>query len=246
MGASASVSKNITNQLVQQAQNIANTYVSSCTTTVDNSSVFNFKDNCFFGNNRVDIVGKQLLNTSCIQNNTTKSTMNNDIQSQLHQSAQALVQNFGLGLNIADAEAISNSINNLSQTITSTYTQVCTSQIANNTAVNCSESANVSYNVITIDNTTDAYTSCTSNNITNSNAVNDLQTVIQQSSVAKQVDTFAVFVIVFFIFLAIIAIFFLYNLNGPIGWIIVIVVLVIVISAIIYSAFAFNNKNYPY
>lgn len=244
MGANTSVSENAAKQLVENAQDVAQQFVTKCTTTSDQRNSINLGD-CTIENSTVKITTQNTLDTACIQNVTTQNNMKSNIQTQLAQNAQAVAQNFGIGINTSVSKNLSTSINNVAQTITQLYTTECINAIKTDNTVIC-DNGIIRNSSILIDNTNDSYNSCT-NNINSTNImIGEIVNALEQSSTAEEANAFTAFIIIFFIFIGIFAIFFCYSLNGPIGWVIVIVVLILVITSVAYSAFAYSRGNYPY
>jgi len=242
----AAVSSNVTKQIIETSYGIANNYVNDCKTTT--SATYNFlaSNGCTQNLQNINLQNGSTINVSCLQNNSTQNSMKNMIRDQIVAQATAAAQSIG-GPSLSFSSNVQDIAQKISEQISTDYTQKCTA--GNNTTVNivCSDpSTNQTINGLTINNTENTFNNCTSNNTTVNQQSGRLSDLIRTQTNASEVNTLGSFVAIFLIIIAIIGFFFVKTLNGPIGWIVVIIVAAIVIGLIIYAIFAFERGLYPF
>jgi len=240
------ISTNVANQITQNSLTIANKYVANCTSTGDQLFDLQILNGCVANNNTINIANTQVLNTSCIQNATTKASMSSDIQAQIAQQALAAAQSIG-GPSIQIATAISNQATSSANSIVAAYTQSCVSSESQTTKIICSDpGSSFSGNLININNTQSSYNSCVANQSSIDKIKTDIANLIKSSTSAKEVDTFGGILGAIVLGLVIFGIAFIYFTESSFGWIIVIIIALVCIGLIIYAVFAFTDKLYPF
>lgn len=242
----AAISNQVANQVINSSYSIANSYIDKCKSTTLNDFTLEAEKGCVKqSTGPIDLTNNTSINVSCVQNSSTRSSMQTQISTQILDQATAAAQSIG-GPSLSFADQIQNFSQNASTSIMNNYTQDCLSSVDNNVTIKCASGATQTIGAIDVSSNTNEFTSCIAKNRTDSDLVGTLSTIIQNSTNASEADTFGVVIVVILIFLAIGAIFFIYTLNGPTGWLIVIIVLSVVIGLSIYSAFAFNSGLFPF
>jgi len=240
------VAKNISKQIINNSLSIANTYVQNCTGTGDQLFGLTISNGCVANVGTINIENTQVVNVKCVQNTTTKSSMQSDIQAQIAQQALAAAQSIG-GPSVSFAESIANFAQSTSETIKNKYTEECLDTANQSQKITCTDpNSKLTVGAIDIKNEQSAYNTCTANNTTIDAIVDSLATIISQQTNASEVNSFSGFVIIILGVLGIVAYGFIKTLNGPIGWIVIAIVAIIVISIIIYATLALTEKLYPF
>lgn len=241
----ASIAKNVTQNASSGVNNIANSYVTSCTTTVANNQNITASGNCKVDFGTIDVKNTAALSTKCMQSNTTITSMRNQIKNKILSNVTSQTQNLGLP-SLSVATNISEAATNLANVVTNTYTQTCINSISSNQSFSCTDNAEVTVNYLNMDNGVQAFQECVQNNISIIDAQNNLESAISQTTAATEENAFAGFFGIFMIIIGIIAIFFINSLNGPIGWLIVAIIICIAIGSLVYGYLASKNGLYPY
>lgn len=242
----AAISNNVSKDIVNTSYSIATSYVQTCQSA--NKATFNIvaNPNCKAQNlGQLDIVNKSSMNANCLQNSTTENTMQSMIQDQIVAQATAAAQSIG-GPSLSFASSLQERAENIAQSIRTLYTQHCVTNNTSDVNITCGSGATQTFTGISIDNEISTYNTCTADNATKNQFISKLSNLIHNETNAKEADTLGGFVIVILIVLAIIAFFFVKTLNGPIGWVIVIIVIAVIIGLAVYAAFAFRNGWYPF
>lgn len=242
----AAISNNVSSQIVNTSYGIANTYVTDCSSAAKSTYEILASKGCNQTLKNVDLKSGTTINVDCIQNNTTKNSMQSMIQDQVVAQATAAAQSIG-GPSLSFANSIQDIAQNIAQNIKNDYTQRCVQNNTTKITIDCTDpSTNQSIDGLTIDNSIADYATCTSNNTTVNLFQSKLSTLIRTQTNASEVNTFGSFVAIFVIIIAIVGFFFVKTLSGPMGWVIVIIVAAIVLGLIIYAGFAFENSLYPF
>lgn len=240
------VSRQVSNNILNNSYAIANNYTQTCINSTANTFNLIADQGCTQTVQNVTITDQTTFNVKCLQNNTTKSTLKNTIQTQITNQAIAAAQSLGLP-SASVVDQIQGFAETAASTIENSYTQECIGLTSNDINFECSGTG-TAQNIgnITIANTTTTYTDCIQKARTDANLDSTLTGIISNTASAKEANTLISFIIIVLIFLGIFAVIFVRTLNGPIGWIIVIVVVIVILSLLVYAGIAFQEKRYPY
>lgn len=181
------MSNNISNQMVNDSINIANTYTRNCSSQISSYQGISVTG-CTAVIKNVNFSNSQFVDSSCISSASTQANMQSDISQQLAQQARAIVQQFGLSAAISND--ISNVVTNLAQNITNVYTTKCVPQIQNNQGITCNNS-NLTVDFVTFDGTQQSASACTTSDSAVNEAINKISSLVSQSAVAEQQNFFA-------------------------------------------------------
>ena len=238
-----SVSSNVANQLNSLANEVAASFAQSCEGSIAQTTGLNL-NNCPVNATEIDLNNTSNINITCLQSDTLKTSMQNAISDAVAQQAAAVTQSLGAP-SAAVASSVTNASIGLANAVVTKFTQTCVNNISNSAVINCTNSPlNVKY--IKINNQSTEYQSCVSNNTQESAAVNRLTEAIQQTSTAKEENSFNAIISAILIVIAIFAIFVINTASSSFGWIIIIGVILLVIGLVLYAFFAQRDGLYPF
>lgn len=243
----ASISTNTVNSMVQSGVNVYNQYLQSCSISGnDVNNIIVLGTGCTVSGSTLIINSDFYVSNNCMTQSTTKNSIQQGISQAINQSAQAVVQQFSFGT-VADAQNFLNLSTQLSDSIYQAYTQQCDITKTNSTnTIDCA-GGTINNSIIEINSVANISQQCilTVNNV--NNVKTQLVQALQQSSVAKQADTFAAIMGLFLLGLLIVAGFTIYAADSPAVYIpVIILVLFFVASSVYYSVTASQKGNYPY
>lgn len=242
----AAISSNVSNQIIDTSIGIGNTYAQNCTSKGTQKFNLSIANGCKSNIGQININDQQYVDISCIQNTTTKNSMQADIQSQILQQITAAAQSIGLP-SLTLASDVENFAQKTALDISNLYTQSCVQTLNQSQQITCTDpGSELTVGLINIQDAQNSYSNCVANNTTINDAKLTLKNFFDTQTNAKEADTAATFVIIGLIVLTFVGIFFLYTLNGPLGWVVVGIFLLIVIAIIVYATVAFTDKLYPF
>ena len=241
----AAISDQVSNQIIKNSLDIATNVSQTCQSTTSNNFNIDAKNNCVQTLGNITIKNNISIDTSCIQNSTVQNSLQSQLQTQILNQATAAAQSLG-GPSITFSRNIQNFSQETSKNISNLFTQSCVSQHSSTVTIKCSDNAIQTIGAINDTNQIADYTNCTNNNSVISDAKETLSNYLKNETFATEADTFGSVVVIFLVVIGFFAIFFVQTLNGPIGWIIIIIVAAIVIGAIIYAIYAYQNGSYPF
>jgi hypothetical protein len=232
--------------MINNSQTIINNYINICSTSsADSMTQFKTKG-CTFKDSNVKVLSSQNVNQQCITSNNTQNALQSDLRQSMQQSAQAISQSFGF----PSVEQANNFINQsiiVADNIFNNFINKCNVQAANASAEFVCTDSSFTNSTITIESYQNIQQTCFQQNITNNQEIEKLVSILNQSAVAQQANTFGSIALVIIIFILIIAYAGISLASSPIvQWGIVLLVLFSVVSAAVYAATAQSNGNYPY
>lgn len=182
----AAVSSNVSSQLISASTDIITTAYQNCQVdanqfqqivTIDCDNV-QILDNTF----------KQFyaVRADCVQNTSSDANIQNNIQQQASQLAQAVTQQFGLGTAVA-SDMGKNTIE-LVNNIQSSFTENCATKIASGQTIKCVGSNNVEINGNVFDQSFEGTRSCMQDTVSNNQADTAIKQIISQTAKAKEAN----------------------------------------------------------
>lgn len=242
----ASISKSTATNATKSAIDIANSFSQNCAQSLNQTQDFSLS-----GCSKVKIQSLNLgqngsIDVKCLQNDSTRTQMRSAISSSLTQKTSAITQSLGLP-SAAVADSVANEISNLSQTITNTYTQTCTAQFNSAQKFSCKNSKDITIGAINLNQSGETLASCTQSNRAVVDAENQLAAALSQTTSAKEADSFATLLIVFFVFLGVIGFGFVqFSKSETAKWIIILIFVVVIVLLVAYAYNAFEKRLWPF
>jgi hypothetical protein len=244
MGISSST--NTINSMIQNTNQIFNTYENICSATQNEvNSVFNVT-NCTLSNDKITFNNYQAVSQQCIQNNTVKQSITADVEQAMRQAATAVTQSFSFPSVASANNFIENSVK-LGTQIANYYNNKCVGEgLQSNQSFTCSGST-INNSVIEFNSFQTLVQQCMATDTAAQDLTSSLISQLDQSASATQQNTFAYFMLVVVIFIGIIAWAGISISQEPaIQWLIVGLVLVSVVGSVIYTITSKSSGNWPY
>lgn len=241
----ASVAKQTSQQIINNSYTIANNAVQSCKQSTLNQFDATAGGTCKQTFGPINITNGTVIEANCVQNVTVKNSMKAQITAQIISQVNAAAQSFG-GPSASIADSLNTFAQDTAETISSQFTQNCTGFTDNSSQFSCSGSASQTFQAINVTNTTNGYFACANDATIQNGLVSKLTDKISTTTSAKEADSLTTVVVVVLIFLGIFAFIWVRTLNGPIGWVVVILVVALIIGLIVYAIYAYANKLYPF
>lgn len=241
-----SVSTNTVNSMINNTQTIINSYINICSTSASASTDQFSAKGCSFDGTHIKIVSFQNVNQQCITSNNTQNSLQSDIRQSMQQAATAISQSFGFP-SVEEANNFINQSITVGDNIFNNFINKCNVDAANaSSSFTCTDSK-FTNSTIDIESYQNIQQTCFQQNVTNNQEIEKLVSMLSQTAVAQQANTFAFVGTVIIVFILIISYAGISLADNPIiQWGIVLLVLFSVVGSAIYAATAQSNGNYPY
>jgi hypothetical protein len=238
-----SISSNVAKKITSVATSIADSYALGCTASITSQTGIT-ATGCVINAEEIDVTGQSELSLTCMQSNTTKQSMQAAIKSSIQQQATAVTQSLGLP-SLGVASSISQQADAIATEITNIYTQTCTGSATTSVGITCNNSE-ITAKYIKISGGTTVYSQCTQQNVTQTDIQSKIESIIAQSSAAKEENSLNAVVIIILLVLGVIAIFFVNSASGIASWVIIFIIFLLILGLIFYAFFAQENGWYPF
>lgn len=240
------VSTNSVDNLVKSAIDVINNTAQVCVTSASGAQNKIIISGCTGNNDQIFINSQQIVSSNCITNASVKSTIASNVSQTLQQAAQAASQTLAFP-SITSANNFITSTIQLGDTITNTFYNTCISEISGDSNQIVCQDSTLNNTVIGINSYQNATQQCILNSTAVSQASANVLNHLQESAVATQQNTFAVFILVFIAIIAILAWMFINLATDPFyQWLVVVIVLFFTISAAVYAGVSKSHGLYPY
>lgn len=239
------ISHQVSNQIINNSYSIATNAIQKCKASASSQFKAEAGGNCHQNITTVNLTNGTEIEASCVQNVTTNASMQAQITAQVISQVNAAAASLG-GPSVSIADSLNDFAQYTAETISNQFTSVCTGLSQNTASFGCGDSATQNIGTINVDNTTSEYLSCANSATVSDNLKNILSDKISSTTAAKETDTLTTIVVIVLIFLGIFGFIFVRTLNGPIGWVVVIIVVALIIGLIVYAIFAFSRGLYPF
>lgn len=242
----ASISSNTVNSMIKNSVDVYNTYALNCSTISGGINSITLGTGCIVKNSTVLVNDALYVSQTCMQTNSTVNSIQQNMRQAITQQATAITQQFSFPSVAVAKNFISLSVS-LADTISNNYSSKC--KIDNSSQVNSivCNGAQIDNSVIEINSFQSLQQNCATVNDTVNDIKSKMVALLQQTSTAKQMDTFVAIIGVFLLGLLILGGLTIWAADSPAVYIpIIILVLFSVISAIYYTYTAKSKGNYPY
>lgn len=241
-----SSSSNTVNSMLKNVNDVFNTYENICAASGNEVDTTFKLQGCALTGDIFRLNNYQAVSQSCIQNGTTTTSIRADVEQSMRQSATAITQSFGFPSVSRANDFIQQSVT-LGGQIADQYINVCSATGLNSNLSFTCNGTTISNTVIEINSYQSLTQSCISNYINEQDIATKLISSIDQTSSAKQENTFGYFMLVVVLFIGIIAWAGISIADNPlVQWLIVGLVLFSIVGSVIYAATSRSNGNYPY
>lgn len=243
----ASISTDTVNSMIKNSVDVYNSYALNCSTISGGLNQITLGTGCRVKNSTFLINDALYVSQTCMQTNSTVNSINQSMKQAITQQATAITQQFSFP-SVADAKTFIKLSVSLADTISNNYSSKC--KIDNSTQVNsiiCKDGAQIDNSVIEINSYQSLQQNCATVNDTVNSIKSQMITHLQQTTTAKQMDTFVAIIGVFLLGLVVVGGLVLWAADTPIVYVsIIILVFFSVISTIYYTYTAKSKGNYPY
>jgi hypothetical protein len=241
-----SISRNTVNSMIQSSIDVTNNFATICTSTnQEANSTINVKD-CKLSNDTILLNSAAVVSLSCLQNASIQASLTNSVQQNIIQQAQAISASFGFPT-VEDAENFLNTSLNLADVISNTFNSQCAVEGTSSKSTFSCDGSQISGTIIEINSFAQVSQNCIFNQIVNTEAANKVVQALQNSSLAKETDTFSALLYGFIILIAIFAWMAVRFSETPVVQIgVVVIILVVIISSLVYAYTARTRGAYPY
>lgn len=242
-----SISRNTVNSMIQSSIDVTNDFTTICTSTnQEANSVINV-DDCSLSDDTILVNSTAVVSLSCLQNASIKNSITNSVRQNIIQQAQAISASFGFP-SVQDAENFLNASLNLASVISNTFNSTCAVEgTSSKSSFSCTKGSKISGSIIEINSFAQVSQNCIFNQIANTDAATNVIQALQNSSLAKEYDTFSSILYGFIILIAIFAWMAVRFSETPVVQIgVVVIILVVIISSLVYAYTARTRGSYPF
>jgi len=241
----ASIATQTAKQIINNSIAIGTNASQTCQSTTVNNFNVTATDKCVQDLSGLSEDNKISIDTRCIQNTTVQNNLQAQLQTQIMNDSLAAAQSLG-GPSLNVSTQIQQFAQKTSIDIKNLFTQSCVTAHSSDVTIACSGNAQQTIKGINVSNQISDYQNCTTNNSVITQAVVTLSNILQNTNAAKESDTLIDIVIIIVVIIGIFGVFFVQSLNGPIGWVVVIIIAAVIIGLIIYAIYAFEAGLYPF
>lgn len=241
-----SISRNTVNSMIQSSIDVTNNFATICTSTnQEANSVINVND-CTLSNDKILVNSSAVVSLSCLQNASIKQSLSNSVRQNIIQQAQAISASFGFPT-VDDAENFLNASLALAENISATFNSLCAAEGTSSKSTFTCTNSQISGTIIDVQSFAQVSQNCIFNQIVNTDVANNVVSALQNSSLAKEYDTFSALLYGFIILIAIFAWMAVRFSETPVVQIgVVVIILVVIITSLVYAYTARTSGRYPF
>lgn len=244
MGANQSLANNVANNVSQVQNEVIQTYVNDCGTTIDNNESFVARNCGTYTIKDSDLTNYVYFDQKCVQQINNNAQLTESLSQSAQQTANSLSK--GFGFNESDANNLANNIINVSDTVKQNFYNACGNQLQSNIHFECDGTSQFIIDHVHLTNNITSTSQCQQNIIANTKVDTDIKETIAQSATAKSINNMFDWILIFIIVLAIAACFIMYYGEQFMIYLIIILIVLAILVIVGYIIYAKYTSNFPF
>lgn len=181
--------KNAINEALNSSTSILNTTVQKCEKSLASYEGINISGCTNVTLKNIDFSQQGSIDTTCVQKAAVSANISNQVDAQMQQMAETIKRALSFNPGSSEASNIDNLSVQLSTAVKNSFTQVCVDQVVNTQEVNITCPAGggtVDIEDLKFSQAESDISNCTQTTLSVTQVVNEIKTVIDQTSIAKE------------------------------------------------------------